>query len=149
MKKSGKKPRQGDRNRGRRKKKEAISGFSTLNQVAGVSRPKPHHSSIPVEEPRRVGEPHVICQYCGTEIDGIASSLSTPEGGFAHFDCVLERLRESEHLQEGESLSYIGSGSFGVIGHDEENKPIILRRIAFESPERFRGMKDYVEGLKV
>lgn len=148
MKKSGRKPRQGEKNRGRRKKKEAISGFSTLNQVAGVSRPKPHHSSLPVEEPKRITEPHVTCQYCGTEIDGIASALSTPEGGFAHFDCVLERIRESEHLQEGETVSYIGSGSFGVIGKDESGKPIILRRIAFESPERFKGMKEYVEEQK-
>ena len=149
MKKTGRKPRQGESRKGRRKKRDAISGFSTLNQVAGVSKPRPHHSSLPVEEPRKVAEPHQLCQYCGTEIDGIASALSTPEGGYAHFDCVLGKLREEEHLQEGESLSYIGSGSFGVIGHDENGKPVIIRRIAYESQERFRGMKEYVEGLKV
>ena len=61
---------------------------------------------------------------------------------------MLERIRESEHLQEGETVSYIGSGSFGVIGRDEAGKPVILRRVAFESPERFRGMKEYVEEQK-
>lgn len=148
MKKNGRKQRSSTEKGKQRRKKEAISGFSTLNQVAGVSRPRQHHSSIPVDEPRRVIEPHPVCQYCGTAIDGIASSLSTPEGGYAHFDCVLAHIRESERLGEGESLSYIGSGAFGVIARDDEGKPSIVRRIQYESPERYKGMKDYVEGLK-
>ena len=78
MKRTGRKQRGQERGKQRRRK-EAISGFSTLNQVAGVSRPKPHHSSLPVEEPKSIVEPHPVCQYCGTEIDTIASSLSTPE----------------------------------------------------------------------
>ena len=148
MKKSGRKPRQGERNRGRRKKKEAISGFSTLNQVAGVSRPKPHHSSLPVEEPKRVNEPHVTCQYCGTEIDGIASALSTPEGGFAHFDCVLDSITQAEHLAEGQKVSYLGSGNFGIVGKDEEGKLAIIKRIPFESADSSKAMKEYIEGLR-
>ena len=147
MKRTGRKQRGQERGKQRRRK-EAISGFSTLNQVAGVSRPKPHHSSLPVEEPKSIVEPHPVCQYCGTEIDTIASSLSTPEGGYAHFDCVLSHLREGEHLGEGEMISYIGAGAFGVIGKDEEGRPVIIRRIQYESSERYKGMKEYVSGLK-
>ncbi len=146
MKKSSKKQRNAER--GKRRRREAISGFSTLNQVAGVSRPREHHSSLPVEEPCRIVEPHPICQYCGTPIDTIASSLSTPEGGYAHFDCVLSHIRESGIVKEGESLSYIGAGSFGIIGRNEDGKPYIVQKIQYESPERYKGMKEYVEGLK-
>lgn len=148
MKKSGRKQRSGTDKGKARRRKEAISGFSTLNQVAGVSRPRQHHSSLPVDEPKRVVEPHPVCQYCGTPIDTIASSLSTPEGGYAHFDCVLSHIRESENPGENETISYIGAGSFGIIGKDGDGKPCIIRKIQYESPDRYKGMKDYVAGLK-
>ena len=148
MKKSGRKPRPQEKGRNKRKKKEAISGFSTLNQVAGVSKPKQHHSSLPVEEPKKVMEPHPSCQYCGTEIENIASSLSTPEGGYAHFDCVLLRIRDTEQLHEDSLISYIGGGSFGIIEKGEDGMSHIVKRIQYETPERHKGMKEYVEGLK-
>ena len=33
---------------------------------------------------------------------------------YSHFDCVLEKLREREHVQEPDSISYIGHGNFAV-----------------------------------
>ena len=125
---AGKKPsKQKDR---KKKKKAGINGFSTLNQVAGV--PKPHDK----------------CVYCGKEIENIASAFMAPDGTYAHFDCVLERIRETEKPGEGESVSYIGGGSFGIIGRGEDGKPIIIRRIQYESPETVRSMKAYVASLR-
>lgn len=132
----------------KRKKKGGISGFSTLNQVAGVPKPREHRSSIPVEAPGTIQEPHPVCPYCGNEIESIASSLTAPDGSFVHFDCVLERIREEEKPAEGESISYIGSGSFAVIGKGENGKPVIIRKIPFESQEQTKAMKAYVASLR-
>lgn len=148
MKKNARRSKSSEKGQ-KRKKREGISGFSTINQVAGISKPKKHHSSLPVEDPKKINEPHVMCQYCGTVIENIASALSTAEGGYAHFDCVLGRIKESERLEDGEVVSYLGSGSFGIVGKNEEGKDYIIRRIQYETPERYKSMKDYVEGLKV
>ena len=143
---AGKKPsKQKDR---KKKKKAGINGFSTLNQVAGVPKPHEHHSSIPVEPIGMISEPHDKCVYCGKEIENIASAFMAPDGTYAHFDCVLECIRETEKPGEGESVSYIGGGSFGIIGRGEDGKPIIIRRIQYESPETVRSMKAYVASLR-
>ena len=143
---AGKKPsKQKDR---KKKKKAGINGFSTLNQVAGVPKPHEHHSSIPVEPIGMISEPHDKCVYCGKEIENIASAFMAPDGTDAHFDCVLERIRETEKPGEGESVSYIGGGCFGIIGRGEDGKPIIIRRIQYESPETVRSMKAYVASLR-
>ena len=143
---AGKKPsKQKDR---KKKKKAGIIGFSTLNQVAGVPKPHEHHSSIPVEPIGMISEPHDKCVYCGKEIENIASAFMAPDGTYAHFDCVLERIRETEKPGEGESVSYIGGGCFGIIGRGEDGKPIIIRRIQYESPETVRSMKAYVASLR-
>ena len=142
--------RQGDKRPGQRKKKgrEAISGFSTLNQVAGVPKPREHHSSIPVAVPGPVEEPHPLCAYCGKEIENIASSFSVQDGGYAHFDCVLGRIRESEKPSEGETVSYIGSGRFAVVGKNEEGKLSIVKVIPVETPDALRAMKENVGSLR-
>lgn len=136
--------------KGRRKGKEkpqVISGFSTLSQVSGAPLTKPYHSSIPVLPPRTVIEPFERCVICGEKIDGIASAFSLPNG-YAHFDCVLERLKQSEHLEENETISYVGSGSFGVCRKDNEGKYTIVRKMDVESKENFQNFKTYVESLK-
>ena len=132
----------------KKKNKAGINGFSTLNQVAGVPKPHEHRSSIPVDTPASIREPRPICSFCGSEIENIASAFTAPDGSYVHFDCVLDRIRESEHPGEGESISYIGSGNFAVIGKDEEGKPVILRRVPFESAERVKAMKEYVASLR-
>ena len=140
--------RQTAKKKNKKKVQSAITGFSTLNQVAGVPKPSEHHSSIPVDTPKRIREPQPVCSYCGKEIENIASAFMAPDGTYAHFDCVLERIRETEKPGEGESVSYIGGGCFGIIGRGEDGKPIIIRRIQYESPETVRSMKAYVASLR-
>ena len=143
---ANKKPsRQKDR---KKKKKGGIAGFSTLNQVAGVPKPREHRSSLPVDTPGMIQEPHPVCPYCGEMIENIASALTAPDGSYVHFDCVLERIRETEHPGEGESVSYIGSGNFGIIGRGEVRSPVILRKLPFESQEHTKAMKEYVASLR-
>ncbi len=132
----------------KKKKKAGITGCSTLNQVAGVPKPREYRSSIPVENPGTIREPHLICSMCGKEIENIASALTSPDGGYVHFDCVLNAIKETEHPGEGETVSYIGSGNFAVIGKDEDGKPVILRRIPYETGDRLKAMKEYVSSLR-
>ena len=144
---SNKKP-QKQKDRKKNRQKNGINGFSTLNQVAGVPKPREYHSSIPVETPSTITEPRPVCVYCGEVIENIASAFMTGEDSFAHFDCVLERIRESEKPGDGESISYLGSGTFGLIGHDEEGKVIILRKIPVETPDETKAMKAYIMTLR-
>lgn len=128
--------------------KAPISGFSTLNQVAGVPKPREHHSSIPVASPKSVREPKVVCEICNETIAQISTALTTPNGGYAHFDCVLAQIKAAETLLENQVVSYIGSGNFGVCEKDENGSYHIVKTINYENPEKTRALKDYVESLK-
>ena len=143
---AGKKPsKQKDR---KKKKKAGINGFSTLNQVAGVPKPHEHHSSIPVEPIGMISEPHDKCVYCGKEIENIAEAFTASDGSYVHFDCVISRIKEAERPKEDETVSYIGSGNFALIGKDEEGRYKIIKTIPFETPDKTKAMKEYVESLK-
>lgn len=137
--------RQKDR---KKRKSGGISGFSTLNQVAGVPKPREHHSSIPVESPGTIMEPRPVCPYCGETIENIASALVASDGSYIHFDCVLSRITDEVKPKEGECVSYVGSGSFALIGKDEEGHSVIIRKIPFESPEHTKEMKAYISSLR-
>lgn len=124
-----------------------ISGFSTLSQVSGAPLVKPYHSSIPVIPPKTVIEPYEKCVICSEKIDTIADAFSLSDG-YAHFDCVLNRIRESEPLGVGDTVSYIGSGSFGICHKGSDGKYTILKKIDVENKENYQNFKGYVESLK-
>ena len=131
-----------------KKAQNAISGFSTLNQVAGVPKQREHHSSIPVESPKRIKEPHPICSYCGQEIENIAEAFTASDGGYVHFDCVISRIAETERLSADEKISYIGAGNFAVVSKNDNGGFTIVRTIPFESQDKTKAMKEYVNSLK-
>ena len=130
-----------------RTKAQAISGFSTLSQVSGAPLARSHHSSIPVPLQKTVCEPLSICPLCGEKIQSIAQCFSLSEG-YAHFDCVLERIKSQENLSEGEIVSYVGSGAFAVCRRGDDGKYTIEKRIEVENKETYNGFKNYVESLK-
>lgn len=132
----------------KKKQKQAISGFSTLNQVAGVPLVREHHSNIPILPTKCVSEPGLVCKICNEKIDTIASALSVDDG-YVHFDCALQQIREDEKPNDHQTVSYIGSGKFGVCEKDENGKWTIVKTIQYESAEKNKAMKEFVEGLKV
>ena len=146
MKKNQKPNRETSR---KKRKKEAISGFSTLNQVAGVSKPRVHHSSLPVEEPKVIKEPFPECAYCSEPIESIAESFMIDDGPYVHFDCAVKSIREAEHVPDDRIVSYIGSGNFGIIEKGEDGSLSIIKTIPFENSDRVKSMKAFVEGCKV
>lgn len=130
-----------------RAQKTPISGFSTLSQVSGAPLKRSYHSSIPVVMPKVLIEPDLRCALCGDKIDFIASSFTYGDG-VAHFDCVLDQLKKQETLKDGETISYLGSGTFGVCKKDDNGSYTIEKRIELENKEKYQSFKSYVESLK-
>lgn len=128
---------------------DKYQGLNTINQVSGVPKSHAFHSSIPVTPPKTVKEPLPVCPDCNERIQCIAESFRLSNGEFIHFDCMLSRLKSSENLSEGESISYVGRGNFAVVRKDENGRYIIVRTIPVEEEKAFSSMKEYVENLKV
>lgn len=128
---------------------DKYQGLNTINQVSGVPKSHAFHSSIPVTPPKTVKEPLPVCPDCNERIQCIAESFRLSNGEFIHFDCMLSRLKCSENLSEGESISYVGRGNFAVVRKDEDGRYIIVRTIPVEEEKAFSSMKEYVENLKI
>ena len=69
------------------------------------------------------------CPWCGKPIKDISAAITDKNSGAPiHFDCVLARLGESETLEAGDTISYIGGGRFGIVhfnqaqGHSADNR---------------------------
>ncbi|MCL2174815.1 MAG: hypothetical protein FWB73_02100 [Treponema sp.] len=59
------------------------------------------------------------CAWCGKPIKDITTAISDKESGRpVHFDCVLTRIGEMEHLELNDSVCYIGGGRFGIIHYN-------------------------------
>jgi hypothetical protein len=64
------------------------------------------------------------CPYCGKPITDISSAVSDKNSGEpVHFDCVIARIAESEALEQGDTITYIGGGRFGVVHFNNPQKP--------------------------
>lgn len=130
-----------------RTKQAPISGFSTLSQVSGAPIIRSYHSSIPVLNPKTVIEPYPVCTICSNKIETIADSFSYNDG-YAHFDCIINLLKEREVLKENETISYVGSGSFAICLKNEDGTYSIEKKIEIENKDTFLKSKNYVESLK-
>lgn len=133
----------------RKKSRNNIQGFSTLSQVTGLpQKSKKHHSSEHSEALKTVKEPEEICALCGEKIENIALAIVNSDGAFVHFDCVINELKEKYHVRENQTVSYLGSGAFGLCEKDGEGKWIIVERVSYEKAEDTKRMKEYVNSLK-
>jgi hypothetical protein len=48
-----------------------------------------------------------------------------------HFDCVLARLAEGELLEQGDAITYIGGGRFGIVNfaNPQNKKDFTIKKI--------------------
>ena len=63
------------------------------------------------------------CEICGKEIKDISTAIAP--SGFqnpVHFDCMLEKLKNENTLENTDRIVYLGSGNFGIV-RQEKNKP--------------------------
>ena len=138
-----------DRNRRKRKNQKRGEGQQSQEQHLRQARESRRHMTFDELPVPQVSEPRPVCRICGEPIEFIAESISEADGGFSHFDCVVERIRGQEDVKEGEYVSYIGHGNFAVFTKDGEGHFTIKTRVPYESKESYDGAKKYVEGTKV
>jgi hypothetical protein len=68
--------------------------------------------------------PSPDCAFCGKPITDIYSALTDKQTGEpVHFDCVVAKLSEYESLDQGDVISYIGGGRFGVVHFSDPASP--------------------------
>jgi hypothetical protein len=64
------------------------------------------------------------CPYCGKPIKDLSIALTDRNTSEAvHFDCALKRLAENETLGQGDTVTYIGGGRFGVVHFANPSAP--------------------------
>lgn len=142
----------------KRNRSKKQSKVKQLVQKESVSKPKntllpepekkPFHSNLPQLPVKRVTEPLEVCKICGEVIDVIASAMTHPQGGFCHFDCVVNQIAAEQPLAENQKVSYIGRGTFAVVEQKEDGTFTFQRRIIWENAETFEQMKKFVEAAK-
>ena len=143
--------RKRDRKRKKRGPKAKIAPETTkkpLNTLLPTQAKAPYHSNLPPLPVKRIEEPMVVCPLCGEVIENIASALTYPEGGFCHFDCVLEKIAKDERLTDKQKVSYIGRGTFAIVEENGEGGFSFAKRIVWETAENLDTMKKYVEATK-
>lgn len=131
----------------RRQKGRKPSNAQQLPQNMAKPEKRQHITFEEVVVPQVV-EPRPNCAICGEPIETFAEAISEPDGGYSHFDCVLDKIRQQEKVQEPDKVSYIGHGTFAVVSKDAEGKYIIKTRIPYETADCFNGMKKQVEATK-
>jgi len=109
---------------------------------------KSRHSNMPDVEIKSINEPRPVCVLCGKTIDSIANAISEPDGGYSHFDCVIDKIRNDYNVTEPDVVSYIGQGRFGICSKDSNGNYIIKQRINYEPTDSFLAMKKFVEGTR-
>ena len=80
-----------------------------------------------------------LCECCGKQIIDVADAITSREtGNPVHFDCVLNKISEGEHLASNEKIVYIGQGKFAVLYFEnihDFRKFTIKKTIEWESQE--------------
>jgi hypothetical protein len=89
----------------------AADGTPEKSRGGLYDRPRwipPKMSSAPVPSPH--------CPWCGKPIKDLVTAIADKQTGDpVHFDCVIARIGGGEHLENGDAVTYIGGGRFGII----------------------------------
>ncbi|HKL85316.1 MAG TPA: hypothetical protein VJ861_03175 [Treponemataceae bacterium] len=120
---------------------QSLSG--TPSRQKNVVKTPPRARELPRERKEELPPlpklPTPLCIKCGLPIQDITSALSDKKNKEAmHFDCVLEFLRNSENIEDGQKIAYIGQGRFAVIVYEnpQDTKTFkIVRIIEWEGRE--------------
>ncbi len=129
-----------NRNRRDNQKKERLEKTSEVAFVAENS------------EAIRLHKENVItCEYCSRPIHELVSALVDKKtGGAIHFDCVLSKLNETENLEEGQKITYIGQGRFAVVHFENPHdlrKFSIVKTIDWEDRDSPSPWREEIAGL--
>ncbi len=91
------------------------------------------------------------CEFCSRPIHELSSALiDKKSGGAIHFDCVLAKLNETERLEDGQKITYIGQGRFAVVAFDNPHdlrKFTIVKTIEWEDHDATSEWRAEMAGL--
>jgi hypothetical protein len=119
------------RNRGRAADKKPETALYSRKGKTFYDRPK-------WTPPLSPGEPipKLVCAICEKPITDVASAMCDRQSeAVFHFDCITVKLKQRESLAEGEALSYIGGGRFGIVRRDSQKKFTIEKIIEWDKRE--------------
>jgi len=105
--------REGQKGGGKNKADASPFGGRKSDKKRGpfIDRPK----WVPPQPPA-VPMPTANCAWCDKPIKDISAAISEPDTGKpVHFDCIINRIIERETLENGDAVSYIGGGRFGIV----------------------------------
>lgn len=144
-----KRPSKKNENKRRRRRQQAKQNPKQGSAPAPKEKKKRATRNFPPIVVPKVKEPVPTCAICGKPIEGIAQAICGPEPEmYNHFDCVLRKIADDEHILPKQKVSYIGRGVFAIVDTDEDGKFVFVKRIPFESPENYASMKRFVEEQK-
>ncbi|MDR1219786.1 MAG: hypothetical protein LBK73_09290 [Treponema sp.] len=79
------------------------------------------------------------CSCCGKPIRDIATAVDDKTTcAPAHLDCIIKRLTETERVEKGDAIAYIGGGRFGVVhfsGNRDKSAFKILKIFEWEQKD--------------
>jgi len=80
-----------------------------------------------------------VCPKCGNPVLDMSTAIfDTATGQPIHFDCMLSQISHSEKLEQGDKVTYIGQGRFGIVNFPDprdQKKFTIKKIIDIESKE--------------
>jgi hypothetical protein len=122
--------------------------LNVANHPASSEPPRPNPSGGRSRHRRRRKPPRPAvavdfpaCPVCQKAVRELHAAITHRESGQpAHFDCILQLLRDSNDLQESEKICYLGKGSFGIVQFRQNAGPmhfLIRKRIQYEQTDGF------------
>ncbi|HEY9594363.1 MAG TPA: hypothetical protein VHE79_07795 [Spirochaetia bacterium] len=89
------------------------------------------------------------CPVCGKPVRDLASALThRPDAQPAHFDCVMQEIRDANEIAPQEKICYLGGGTFGIIELRPPGGPtrfVIRKRIQYEEKEKPQDWKKQLQ----
>ena len=94
---------------------------------------------------KHIIEPKPICKLCNKVIENISSAIMEEDDYYSHFDCVIHLLNSKYNIMPPDKISYVGQGNFAIMGIKHEGGYYIKQKIQYETQERYKKMKEYVD----
>lgn len=93
----------------------------------------------------------IICPLCNKPVSEISSAIQDKTSGNpVHFECVMEKLTQSEPVGQNEKICYIGQGRFGILYFEnprDQRHFTIKKIIEWESRETKSDWREEVSSL--
>lgn len=99
--------------------KNSHNGQNSQPKFQYVAKENPEATQKHYKAIQEFKEREVVCAVCGKPIFDMSSAIADKStGNPVHFDCVMEKLSESEKVGQNEKICYIGQGRFGILYYE-------------------------------